>query len=269
MSAIKAYSTLLLPWEDVAQYATAIVSSVLRRTVECLCQSDSNDYWAIYTKEENITNVEIAQLVSFVQGKPEMLKRALPTDSNTTRSLEMALSRALLKNILKLDWEREFISDEGLWLVGHFPEDVKLPIAGPDLLYVDSTVVDCSKLMTMQDFTNKLFDEGGTLTDFTKLCEKNNSMFGTPLYWVYPITDGQFNGCYFVAVREGILAISYDMINDEDHEVFERESVRLCSAQELGWFISDWKHFSDTMIANLGALYSYQERKEKLHDSRK
>ena len=54
-----------------------------------------------------------------------MLKRALPTESNTTRSLEMALSRALLKNILKLDWEREFFSDEGLWLIGHFPEDVK------------------------------------------------------------------------------------------------------------------------------------------------
>lgn len=264
MSTMKAYSTVMLPWNDVAQYATAIVSSVLRRTVECLCQSDSYDYWAIYTKKENITNVEIAQLVSFVEGEPEMLKRALPTESNTTRSLEMALSRALLKNILKLDWEREFFSDEGLWLIGHFPEDVKLPVAGPDLLYVDSTVVDCSKLMPMKEFINRLFDEGGTLTDFTKLCEKNNSLFGTPLYWVYPITDGQWNGCYFVAVREGILAISYDMISDEDHEVFERESVRLCSAQELGWFLADWKHFSDAMIANLGALYSYQERKEKL-----
>lgn len=27
MSTVKAYSTLLLPWSDVAQYATAIVSS--------------------------------------------------------------------------------------------------------------------------------------------------------------------------------------------------------------------------------------------------
>lgn len=264
MSTIRAYSTLLLPWQDVAQYASAIVSSVLRRNIECLCNADSYDYWAIYTKVENITNVEIAQLVSFVEGEPEMLKRALPIDSNTTRSLEMQLTRALLKIILKLDWEREFLSDEGLWLIGHFPEDVKLPVAGSDLLYVDSKVVDCSKLMPTSKFVDTLFEEGGTLTDFTKLCEKNNSMFGTPLYWMYPITDGKFNGCYFVAVREGILAISYDMIDNEDHEVFERESVRLCSAEELGWFLADWKHFSDTMIANLGALYSYQERKEKL-----
>lgn len=264
MSTVKAYSTLLLPWSDVAQYATAIVSSILRRNVECLCQSDSHDYWAIYTKKENITNVEIAQLVSFVEGEPEMLKHALPTDSNTTRSVEMALSRALLKNILKLDWEREFLSNEGLWLIGHFPDDVKLPVAGPDLLYVDSCVIDCRKLLPMKEFVDALFEDGGTLTDFTKLCERNNSLFGTPLYWMYPITDGRFTGCYFVAVKEGILAISYDAIDDEDHEVFERESVRPCSAQELGWFLADWKDFSDTMVTNLGALYSYQERKEKL-----
>lgn len=264
MSTMQAYTTILIPWKDVAQYATAIVSSLLRRTIVCLCNADSQDYWAIITQEVNITNVEIAQLVSYVDGDPEMLKRALPVDSNTTRSLEMRLSRALLKSILKLNWEREFITDEGLWLVGHFPANLKLPIAGPDLLYVDSKVVDCSKLMPMKEFVDTLFEEGGTLTDFTKLCERNNSMFGTPLYWMYPITDGKFNGCYFVAVREGILAISYDTITDEDHEVFEKDSVRLCSAQELGWFLADWKHFSDEMVTNLGALYSYQERKENL-----
>ena len=87
-------------------------------------------------------------------------------------------------------------------------------------------------------------------------------MFGTPLYWVYPLTDGSFNGCYFVAVREGILAISYDMIDCDDHEVFEKESARLCSAEELGWFLADWKRFSETTETMLGALHAFQMRKE-------
>lgn len=262
MSDMRSYTTLLLPWKEIAEYTTAIVSSVLGRTVACLPNADSHEYWAIITRETPLSNVEIAKLVRYVDGDPEMLKRALPAESNVTRSVEMCLSEALLRDVLKLDWERSFITDEGLWLLGHFSENFKPPAAGSDLLYVDGKVVDCSKLMSMKEFVDTLFEEGGTLTEFTKLCEQNHRMFGTPLYWVYPLTDGSFNGCYFVAVREGILAISYDMIDCDDHEVFEKESARLCSAEELGWFLADWKRFSGDTETMLGALHAFQMRKE-------
>lgn len=262
MSDTQSYSALLIPWNEIGNYATAIVSSVLGKTVECLPNADSHDYWAIITRETPVSNVEIAKLVQYVDGDSEMLKRALPVESDITRSVEMQLSEALLKDVLKLDWERSFITDEGLWLLGHFSESFKPPAAGSDLLYVDGKVVDCNKLMPMKEFVDTLFEEGGTLTEFTKLCEQNNRVFGTPLYWVYPLTDGNFNGCYFVAVREGILAISYDMIDCADHEVFERESARLCTAEELGWFLADWKRFSADTETMLGALYAFQTRKE-------
>ena len=258
MSDVRFYTTLLLSWEKIADYETAIISSVIGRTVACQPNADSHDYWAIITRETPVSNVEIAKLVQYVDGDSEMLKRALPVESNVTRSV----SEALLKDVLKLDWERTFITDEGLWLLGHFSDSFKPPAAGSDLLYVDGKVVDCSKLIPMKEFVDTLFEEGGTLTEFTKLCERNNRMFGTPLYWVYPLTDGSFNGCYFVAVREGILAISYDMIDCEDHEVFERESARLCTAEELGWFLADWKRFSADTETMLGALYAFQTRKE-------
>lgn len=262
MSEMRSYTTLLLPWKEIADYATAIISSVLGRTVACQPNADSNDYWAIITREAPLSNVEIAKLVRYVDGDPDMLKRALPAESNVTRSVEMRLSEALLRDVLKLDWERSFITDEGLWLLGHFSERFQPPAAGSDLLYVDGKVVDCTKLMPIKEFVDTLFEEGGTLTEFTKLCEQNHRIFGTPLYWVYPLTDGNFNGCYFVAVREGILAISYDMIDCADHEVFEKESVRLCSAEELGWFLADWKRFSETTETMLGALHAFQMRKE-------
>lgn len=262
MSDMQSYTALLLPWNEIGNYATAIISSVLGKTVVCQPNADSLDYWAIITRETPVSNVEIAKLVQYVDGDSEMLKRALPVESNVTRSVEMKLSEALLKDVLKLDWERTFITDEGLWLLGHFSESFKPPTASSDLLYVDGKVVDCSKLMPMKEFVDTLFEEGGTLTEFTKLCEQNNRMFGSPLYWVYPLTDGNFNGCYFVAVREGILAISYDMIDCADHEVFEKESARLCTAEELGWFLADWKRFSENTETTLGALHAFQMRKE-------
>ena len=52
------------------------------------------------------------------------------------------------------------------------------------------------------------------------------------------------------------------MIDCDDHEVFEKESARLCTAEELGWFLADWKRFSETTETMLGALHAFQMRKE-------
>ena len=56
-----------------------------------------------------------------------MLRDALPVDSNTSRSLDMSLCRALLKYALKLKWDTEFVSESALVILGHFPIDVELP----------------------------------------------------------------------------------------------------------------------------------------------
>ena len=61
------------------------------------------------------------------------------------------------------------------------------------------------KLMSKDEFVEKLFDDGGTFTALTNLCEDNEVDFGTPLYWMHPYTDGLYNGCYFALVREGVL----------------------------------------------------------------
>ena len=127
----------------------------------------------------------------------------------------------------------------------------------------DSRVIDCSKLMTMEDFVEKLFEEGGTFTALTNLCEDNEVDFGTPLYWMHPYTDGLYNGCYFVMVREGVLALSYDAIDWENHEVFDRESVRLCDADEMRSFYWEYKKRTGEMLDTMNAFLFFLERREE------
>ena len=102
-----------------------------------------------------------------------------------------------------------------------------LPEPNRHLLYVDYAVVDCRELMPMEEFVKRLFDEGGTYTELTSICEAYEFEYGTPLYSMHPFPDGKYNGCYFVMVQEGVLVLSYDEIDGCDHEVFVRESARL------------------------------------------
>ena len=114
----------------------------------------------------------------------------------------------------------------------------------------------------MEEFVKKLFDEGGTYTELTTLCEAYEYEYGTPLYWLHPFTDGKYNGCYFVMVREGVLVLSYDEIDGCDHEIFVKESARLCDAEEMRCFLTEWNVRSTVLTGTISSLLYFLERKE-------
>ena len=89
--------------------------------------------------------------------------------------------------------------------------------------------------------------------------------FGTPLYWMHPYTDGLYNGCYFVLVQEGILALSYDAIDWEDHERFERESARLCSYEEMYDFAHEFQLRTTQLQNTLNSMLFFLERREEMN----
>lgn len=265
MTEIQKMSALRLSWDAVSRYFEALLSALLGRTIICNSRSVDDSYWSVAASFGTFTNAEIVKLAQFVNGDDEMLIEALPPDSDTSRSLGMELCRALLKYALKLDWATEFVSDDGLYILGHFPENVQLPAIDRNVLYVDSKVIDCSKLIPMERFIDKLFDGWGTFSTLTEVCEEYESEYGTPLYWMHPFTDGRYNGCYFILVQEGVLVISYDEIDGVDHEVFVRESARLCDAIEMRCFLNDWNQRVENMTATLTALLAFLERKEAQH----
>jgi len=118
--------------------------------------------------------------------------------------------------------------------------------------------------MSKDEFIEKLFDEGGTFTDLAFLCEANETAYGTPLYWMHPFTDGEYNGCYFVLVREGVLVLSYDEISTCDHEIFIRDSAHLCNAEEMRCFLTEWNIRSTALIETITTLLSFLEQKKRL-----
>ena len=118
--------------------------------------------------------------------------------------------------------------------------------------------------MPKDEFIEKLFDEGGTFTDLASLCEANETAYGTPLYWMHPFTDGEYNGCYFVLVREGVLVLSYDEISTCDHEMFTRDSAHLCNAEEMRCFLTEWNIRSTALIETITTLLSFLEQKKRL-----
>lgn len=267
MTETQKFTALKLYWGQVFWCIEKLLTALLRRHILCTPQAESDGYWGVKVIDDRFTTAEIVQLVSYVGGDATMMRRAVPEDSNFTKSLDMDLCQALLKHVLNLEWEAEHASEDALWIMGNYPETIDLPNMEPNLLFVDSKMVDCSRLMPKDEFVEKLFSEGGTFTDLAALCEANECEFGTPLYWMHPITDGRYNGCYFVMVREGVLALSYNTIDSEDHEVFDRESARLCSSVELGYFIGNWNAFSHELNSTLESLLFFLERKEAAQDA--
>lgn len=264
MENIQAYRALKIEYGRVSWYIGCFLSALLGRQIRCRTQPEDDSYWSVSAIDDRFTNAEIIKLICYVKGDSAMIRKCIPPDSNTSRSLDMDLCRALLQHVLKLKWDQEFVTRDSLWILGTWNAIPKLPNPSSDVVFVDNKEIDCSKLMPAKDFLDALFDEGGTLTELIRLCGANETAFGNPLYWMYPIPDGESNGCYLVLVKEGVLALSYDEICEDHHEVFLRESARLCSAEDLAWLLGEWNSFSAKMSDTLNGLLFFLERKDEM-----
>ena len=60
---------------------------------------------------------QIMDLIKAVDGDKEMIRCCIPTESNTSRSIDMTLCSALLKQALQVDWETEFMADDAIWII--------------------------------------------------------------------------------------------------------------------------------------------------------
>lgn len=260
----KPYTALKISMEEVSSYLGNLLSALLGRKIICQTFYEEECYWSISAVNDRFSSTEIMQLILYVGGDHEMIQCNIPTESDTRRSLDVDLCNALLRRALNLEWKEEFLTEEAIWLIGDWPKPPTLPEPNSHLLFLNDREVDCRRLLPMNEFLDRLFTTGGNYSALTRLYEANEAIFGHPLYWVYPISDGAHNGCYLVLVREGVLAISYDEIDFENHEIFLRETARLCRAEDLGWFLSDWNRFVGDTRDVLNKLLNFLECTEAL-----
>ena len=251
--------TLKLSWEEVGTLIGSVISVVLKREVTCRAALDDYNYWTVSDTAGRFSHDDLDILLDYVEASREIREITFHGDSDTTVALDMGLAQALLKKKLNTSWEQELIKEDGLWLIGVDPEH--LNYAGT--ITVDGKIISMDALWSKEELVEQLFDAGGSEADLSDVCDRYVKQYGNQLYWSYPITDGEYNGVYFVLVQEGVLCLPYDVIDREEYEFFERDGVRLLSAEEMGYFISEWKRASRELEEVMDSFMNYLKERER------
>ena len=251
--------TLKLSWGEVGTLTGSVISAVLKREVICRAALDDYNYWTVSDTAGRFSHDDLDILLDYVEASREIREITFHGDSDTAVALDMGLSQALLKKKLNTSWEQELITEDGLWLVGIDPEH--LNYAGT--ITVDGKIISMDTLWSKEELVEQLFDAGGSEADLSDVCDRYVKQYGNQLYWSYPIPDGEYNGVYFVLVQEGVLCLPYDEIDRYEYEIFERDGVRLLTAEEMGYFISDWKRESNALEKVMSIFKNYLKARER------
>lgn len=255
--------SLKLPWGQVSLLIGQTASAILHRTVRLRSSHDDYDFWSVSALYDRFSIDDLNALLNAVNADSETRLSALAMDTSETSSLDMGLSRALLLKKLHTTCMAECPCEDGLWLMGIDEETLRLPDPDPGICFIDGMAVDLWTLWPKDEFIEKLFDAGGTVGALSELCDRYVNLHGNEFYWSYPITDGEHNGVYFVLVQEGVLCLPYYEIDRDCFEIFEKDDIRLLTAQEMGYFIQDWEEASRLLMAAMTSLQEHLKEADK------
>ncbi len=255
--------SLKLPWGQVSLLIGQMVSAILQRTVRLRSSHDDYDFWAVSGVSNRFSINDLNTLLEAVNADTATRLSALSMDTADTESLDMGLSRALLLKKLHTTCMAECPCEDGLWLMGIDEETLSLSEPDPNICFIDSIAVDLRTLWPKDEFIEMLFNAGGTVGALSETSNRYVNLYGNELYWSYPITDGEHNGVYFVLVQEGVLCLPYYEIDRDCYEIFDKDGVRLLTAQEMGYFIQDWEEASRLLLKAMTSLQEHLKEAEK------
>lgn len=91
---------------------------VLATNIRCEAHCEDKDYWSVAAINHDFTIPEIRRLLMTVQAPESWYDSNIPTDAETSKSLDMDLCRALLQEILKTSWVEELVKEDAFWMIG-------------------------------------------------------------------------------------------------------------------------------------------------------
>lgn len=127
MSNQKIYNTVKLQWDRVAVCMEEILGMILATDIHCEVHCEDKDYWSVAATNHDFTIPEIRRLLMTVQAPESWYDSNIPTDAETSKSLDMDLCRALLQEILKTKWVEELVKEDALWMIGVNNTQFNLP----------------------------------------------------------------------------------------------------------------------------------------------
>ena len=118
MNDYKFVPTLKLEWSRASALIADTLGKILHRPIRGNASFEDDYYWDFQATNTSISIEEFEALIAHTHGDEQMRLESLPVDADASPSIGESLSRALLKEALRMTWCHESISEEAIWLIG-------------------------------------------------------------------------------------------------------------------------------------------------------
>ncbi len=123
--------------------------------------------------------------------------------------------------------------------------------------------IDPQTLPTKAEMLAFINENGMDDRALAKVREQQYAIYGYELLYRYPISEGKAAGGFVTPVREGFLWLPYDAMTREDGELLTMEEVKLLSAEECEYLLTDMRSFADELCNALADAQSILEMLEQ------
>lgn len=251
------YPSLKLELGKVSYYLQKIITEILDRKIVCSIKVESYDYWGVCVVNDRVSLSEIKKLLSFVDADDRTVEETMPEESKSTQYLGMLLSSRLLMKALSASWEEEYVTEKALWLIDLDYIVLSNTEIDPNICFVGNRAIDTRDLLSRQDIKSKLETDGADYNTLVNICEEHQKKYGDFLFWKYPISDGEHSGVYFVLVKEGVMVIPYNHVDNDCFEWFVLSDIKLCSHLDINDFISEWEEYSNRLENQMASFKDF------------
>ena len=113
----KIKQALCLSWREASELISNQLHIALGQEIPCNAWLMDEVYWDVFTSGHVFTMDELIALLTHADAKPDVCAEVFSIEGDTTKSLPSELGSLLLKKALHLNWELEYPTESGLWLL--------------------------------------------------------------------------------------------------------------------------------------------------------
>ena len=113
----KIKQALCLRWQEASEIISNQLHIALGQEILCKARLMDEVYWAVFTSGHVFTIDELVVLLTYADAKPDVCAEVFSIEGDTTKSLPSELGSLLLRKALHLNWELEYPTESGLWML--------------------------------------------------------------------------------------------------------------------------------------------------------
>lgn len=245
--------TMRLTHKEVAGLIQGEIEKICKHPVPCRYMHEDFDMWEIGFRGYRMPLSELYRIFEEIGADENVRKKSIPDEvGEDVNGIGAEASVMLLEIGLDLCWEKELSNEECLWLINVRPYEKKEKAR---LFLYGNRIVNLDLLKTKDEAIAYIEENGGNYSALQKFDENFSTEYNKESFWHFPIvTDNLFAGTYFLLVKEGVLALPYNIIDEHDMEVFCLDDAELCDVESLDMYIEEWQSHSDELFGAMAAM---------------